>query len=359
MSTTNRAIIKAYLHDDAQPQATGRAPKSLSENRQQRGGQAHFAPKTPQNEPVPDGSGIGSKTEPARAQAARVGAGEAAPPGPAANSGAIKTAPGRSVGASDSFGGEKRPLSSYIPRPQAGHSLRVDEAAPDQAFRAGTTVASFQWPEVCRALMQQCGPQLDQVARLLWARAGAGHSLLGVFGMFRGSGATTSALCLASRAASRGRRLVLGDGNFRNPSIAALLDAVPTAGWEEVLRHAAPVPEAVIHATVDQLDVLALGPKPAADPKPLVSGLQAAVTAGILRHAYELAIMDLGTFFDPESQPTLLELVANMGIDAAIAVAGPEPADRRDLATIAEQLDRSECELLGVIENRVVKPRAA
>jgi len=35
--------------------------KSLSQNRLRRGGQAHFAPKTPQNEPVPDGSGIGSK----------------------------------------------------------------------------------------------------------------------------------------------------------------------------------------------------------------------------------------------------------------------------------------------------------
>jgi hypothetical protein len=34
---------------------------SLSQNRPPRGGQAHFAPKTPQNEPVPDGSGISSK----------------------------------------------------------------------------------------------------------------------------------------------------------------------------------------------------------------------------------------------------------------------------------------------------------
>jgi Mrp family chromosome partitioning ATPase len=276
-----------------------------------------------------------------------------------ATTSANKTTPSRPASTGDNFGGEKRPLSSYIPRPQSGHSLRVDEAESAPAFRAGTTVASFQWPEICRTLMQQCGPQLDEVARLLWTRASAGHSLIGVFGMFRSSGATTTALCLASRAASRGRRLVLGEGDFRNPSIAKLLDAVPTAGWEEVLKHTAPVPDAVIHATGDQLDVLALGSKPVADAKPLVSGLQAAVTAGILRHAYELTIMDLGTFFDPESQPTLLELVANMGIDAAIAVAGPEPADHRDLATITEQFGRCECELLGVIENRVLKKRAA
>jgi hypothetical protein len=35
--------------------------KSLSENRPRRRGQAHFAPQTPQNEPVPGGPGIGSK----------------------------------------------------------------------------------------------------------------------------------------------------------------------------------------------------------------------------------------------------------------------------------------------------------
>jgi hypothetical protein len=35
--------------------------ESLSQNLARRRGQAHFAPKTPQNEPVPDGFGIGSE----------------------------------------------------------------------------------------------------------------------------------------------------------------------------------------------------------------------------------------------------------------------------------------------------------
>jgi len=38
--------------------------KKLSENLPKRGGQAHFAPKTPQNEPVPGGFPIGSKAQP-------------------------------------------------------------------------------------------------------------------------------------------------------------------------------------------------------------------------------------------------------------------------------------------------------
>ncbi len=42
----------------AEPALLADAAKSLSQNRLQKGGQAHFAPQTPQNEPVPDGSAV-------------------------------------------------------------------------------------------------------------------------------------------------------------------------------------------------------------------------------------------------------------------------------------------------------------
>jgi Mrp family chromosome partitioning ATPase len=251
---------------------------------------------------------------------------------------------------------EKRPLSSFIPQTQP---VEVACEGEQRDFQPGTTIASFQWPSVCRILMQQSSVQLDNVVRLLMARAGGGNSLIGVLGLFPKIGATTTALCLASRAAARGRRVILGDANFRSPRLASLVDAVPTAGWEEVLKHTAPLSDAVIHATNENLDLLALGSRLVKDPQPMVGGLQAAVTAGVLRHAYELAILDVGAFFDPISQPVLLELVSNLGVDAVVAIAGPGPADRRDVATIVEHLDRSGCELLGVIENRVAKPKAA
>ena len=66
----------------------------------------------------------------------------------------------------------------------------------------------------------------------------------------------------------------------------------------------------------------------------------------------ERAITDLGAFFDPESQPIALNLIRNLQIDVVLTVAGPQPADARDLASIAEHLGRSNCELLGTIENR-------
>lgn len=312
MSTTNRAFIKAYRHDTAQPGGTGGSPVIAAEH----------------------------------APAARATAG-------VTNVGTVSRSGDRPQPT-----GEKRPLSSFIPRTQPVEET-AREREQSEAFRPGTKVASFHWPVICRTLLLQCGPQLDQVSRLLLARADAGHSLIGVLGLFPRVGSTTTALCLASRASGRGRRVILGDTNLRSPRVAQWLEAVPTAGWEEVLKHSAPLADAVIHASDDNLDVLALGAKAIKNPQPLVGGLQAAVTAGVLRHAYDLALLDLGAFFDPASQPIVLELISNMGVDAAIAVAGPKPADRRDLATIVEHLDRSGCELLGVIENRVAKPQAA
>jgi Mrp family chromosome partitioning ATPase len=314
MSTTNRAFIKAYRQDTADKSPTaGNAPTKLN----------------------PSGA-------PARNAAV----------------GTVSTATAVGGPARANFDpqrpGGKRPLSSFIARPQAP----VEPAQNDNSnfLEPGTTVASFQWPSICRTLNQQSGRQLDRVADLLRAQASAGHSLIGVMGLFRYVGATTAALCLAGRAARHERRIILADGNFYHPRVASWLDVVPTVGWEEVLKHSAPLVDAVIRATDDNLDILALGRKTARDPQSLAEGLQAAVSAGVLRHAYDMVLVDLGPFFDPASQPIVIELVRNMGIDTVVAVAGPEPADPRDMATITEYLEPIGCQLIGTIENRVAKP---
>ena len=40
-----------------------------------------------------------------------------------------------------------------------------------------------------------------------------------------------------------------------------------------------------------------------------------------------------------------------------VVVAGPNPVDARDLATVEEHLNRIGCELLGIIENRIAPSR--
>jgi Mrp family chromosome partitioning ATPase len=319
MSTTNRAFIKAYRQDSAdESPAGGSAPAIRNQS----------------SAPVRDAAVGAAVTTTTPGSPARPTLG-----------------PQR--------GGPKQPLSSFIgrqPVPARAAGLVPPVPNEDSSFlEPGTTVASFQWPRICRTLNQQSGPQLDRVADQLRAQASAGHSLIGVMGLFPRVGATTAALCLAARAARRVRRIILVDGNFCHPRIASCLESVATVGWEEVLKHSAPLADAVIRATDDNLDILALGPKAAKDAQPLASGLQAAVSAGVLRHAYDMVLVDLGTFFDPISQPVVLELVRNMGIDTVVAVAGPEPADARDMATITEYLEPIGCQLMGTIENRVAK----
>ena len=49
--------------------------------------------------------------------------------------------------------------------------------------------------------------------------------------------------------------------------------------------------------------------------------------------------------------------LARLGIDGVVAVAGPAPAEPSELATLADQLGRTGCELLGTIENRIAASR--
>src|SRR4051812_6503977 len=175
MSSTNRAFIKAYRQDTAdRSPAPGLAPSGM-----------------------------------ARAAATAVGP---AMQTATAVSGATQRRPGQQQA------GPKLPLSSFINQP---HATEPDAENDDSNFlQPGTTVAYFQWPKVCRTLNAQCGEQLDRVVDLLRTQAGAGHTLVGIMGLFPRVGATTTALCLAARAARQARKIVLVDANFCHPRIA-------------------------------------------------------------------------------------------------------------------------------------------
>jgi Mrp family chromosome partitioning ATPase len=321
MTTTNQAFIKAYRHDAAETGQTGPAANTARPE-------------------------LAQANTPAATPAAATGERSALyGPRPASAPLLAATPP------SDAVATPKRPLSAFIGRrPKAS----PDAPAADADFlRPGTMVASFQWPQVCRTLAQQHGSQLAAVADRLLHEANTGRTLIGVLGLRPRVGTTTAALCLAARLARAERRVILVDGNFTNPCLAAWLEAAPTSGWQDVLKHGGPLADAVIRAQDDHLDLLALDARKPANPQKLVGGLQAVVTAGVLRHAYDLVLIDIGAYFDSASQPIVLELVRNMGLDAALAVCGPTPAAPSDTATVANSLSRSGCELLGIIENRV------
>ncbi len=253
----------------------------------------------------------------------------------------------------ETIAGRKRPLSAYIGRQRTERASTVDSRSP--TFRPGTTVASFRWPATCRMLAQRSKTELDAVADLLLSKAEQGKSIIGLVSLFSGCGSTTTLLALAARLAIRKRRILLVDGNFQRPQLAASLDAVPTASWQEVLAGAATLADAVIRADEDCLDLLALGANTSEDPLRLMVGQEIESCASAIRRDYDLALIDLGAFFDVATRPIMLELVRKMGIDAALVVSQPDETDSRDLDTLAEQIGRSGCELLGQIENWVAK----
>jgi len=246
----------------------------------------------------------------------------------------------------------KQPLSTFI----------AERAAPPHSaaavFVPETTVSAFHWPRVCRALWDQYRDQYERVAEILLAQRASQRSLIGVAGVRPGDGCTTSLLCLAMGLAAREASVILVDANFAAPRLAHRLGVEPTTTWQDVLARGVPVAEAVIRAAEDHVDLLPLGGH-TYHADGLAGGLQPAVTAGVLRHAYQIALLDLGPIFDEEAIATTGQLIRNMRIDAAILVTDAHRTDAGELAAAGDMLRENGCELLGAIENRIANTQAA
>jgi Mrp family chromosome partitioning ATPase len=250
----------------------------------------------------------------------------------------------------------KRPLSAFMAdRAEPAHHAAHQAAA---TFTPETTISAFRWPRVCRGLWEQYRHQYDRVADLLLAHCDERRSLVGVAGLRPGDGCTTTLLCLAMGLAAREARVIVVDANFRAPRLAHRLGVEPTTDWQEVLDRGVPVAEAVIRAANDCVDLLPLGDH-TYHAEQLAAGLQPAVTAGVLRHAYDVALVDLGPILDDAAFAVTEPLIRNMRIDAAILVTDAHRGDATDLAMAGELLGQTGCELLGAIENRVAKTQSA
>jgi MinD-like ATPase involved in chromosome partitioning or flagellar assembly len=246
----------------------------------------------------------------------------------------------------------RRPLSEYLAEPRNEPSDEVVNFTPE------TTVSAFRWPRVCHLLWEQYHLQYERVVEQIVAECRGERKLVGVAGLRPGDGCTTTLLCLAMELAARDTRAVLVDAHFAAPRLAHRLGVEPTATWCDVLGQGLPVAEAVIRAAGERLDLLPLD-RSAAKGVELAGGLQAAVTAGVLRHAYEVALMDLGPILDSDTFAASSLLVRNMQIDMAILVVDAEFADPYDVAKAGQLLGEQGCPLLGAIENRVANSQLA
>jgi Mrp family chromosome partitioning ATPase len=244
----------------------------------------------------------------------------------------------------------RRPLSAFIKRSNVEQSL-TEPPQKDTRFQPETTVPAFRWPSLCRAVWQRSAADYQRVAELVRTQSAAGRRLIGVAGLRPGDGCTTTLLCLAAAVAGADRRVILVDANFSSPQLAIQLGVEPTAAWQDVLEHGRSVAQAVIRADRDRVDLLPLGGR-AHDGAQLAAGLQTSVTAGVLRYAYDVVLLDLGAILAPSSFAATVHLLDNMRVDGALLVADRRHTDQSDLAMAADLLNDHGCEPLGVIENR-------
>ena len=369
MTTTNRAFIKVYRHDAAEPAPPARAANG-PEREQPNGVAASI-------EYVAAATALGTHSAGVERSVAGVaGSIDVLPPTarPFVDSTlayTLATPPQRAADTSppgqplaiqpgtrlDPRQSTKRPLSSYIARARAFESIATTDQA--ELLRPGTVVASFRWPAVARALSAQCRAELDSVVDDLLTRADEGERTAGFFSLYPRQGCTSVLAALAARLAVRKRKVLLVDANFANPQLAAQLDVVPTAGWQESLISNTPLADSLIRAADDRLDLLALSQYATNSPVESVSTGLAKNSFQKLLGGYDILLFDLGAFFDPRSKPIGLELVRRMPIDIGLAITGPQSANPRDLASLDDSIRECGGKFIGTIENRTAGGRAA
>ena len=246
---------------------------------------------------------------------------------------------------------DKQPLASFV-------SSRTE---PTDRFRAGTTVAKFRMPPVCRKLIDQHLTEIQPAVEAILASADEGRSLVGIGSCSPQTGCTTLLLCLAQQLASYRRSVVMVDGRFAKPALATWLRIEPDTTWYEVLHHGAPITEALVRSESDGLTVLpyCAGPAtslPTSGGTTCPIGLQASSTAGAVRYAYDVALLDLGPLAAPEHGRVARELVDAMRLDAVCLVCDPTRDSDVDRQKAIQLLSQANCKTLGIIENFAPTP---
>jgi Mrp family chromosome partitioning ATPase len=253
-----------------------------------------------------------------------------------------------SIGHEWPVAGKKQPLSSFT-MPVNG------VAVPDQS-EPGGSVRAFCWPAICHRLRNRFAIEFDHAVDIILQVVEQGCSLVAVAGSRPRVGTSTNVLCLAQCLAQRGRSVALVDADFANPSLDTLLQQSPQATWQNALTGKLPVSEAMVQSTSEGIALLPSARGFTTFDRTV--GLQAAVTAGVVRFGYDVALFDFGSLFEPQPESPRGQisgwaelLIPAMRLDAALIVVDPAQEWHEEAQTAAAFLQSSNCRLLGVIEN--------
>jgi len=258
------------------------------------------------------------------------------------------------AGASSNPTSTRRPLSELV------------AAEPDrqETFQAALEVDRYRWPAVCERLADPQTRVLDTVVEGVREAVEGGHAMIGFLGAEPRSGCTTILLSVARRLAASGSRIAMVDADFATAALencgepaldlASQLGLEVTVSWEDVLAGRVPLAEGVIASTAEPIAVLPLKRRPHSAEELLqviqTHGIQASVTAGVLREHYDVVLVDLGCVAEPVQVSTVRAIVQHCRLDVTLIVAR-EPVASSDFPSSRVLTSTAKTVCLGVVEN--------
>jgi Mrp family chromosome partitioning ATPase len=256
---------------------------------------------------------------------------------------------------------ESVPDEATEPAPQVETSPTVEAATPvadvqaddspdfeqvssddESGFAPAWEVDRFCWPEDVDQLFETQADYFDYAGKKLLAASREGLKTLAITAACSGEGATTMAMSLSRAAANAGAKVVLLDGNFRNPELGDRLGVDFSCGWQVVAAGETPLSEAAIAGLEENITLL---PSATGEAAAGIQSLGDGRVAPLLRQALgecDLLIIDAG-------QEDLGDIAR--AIDGAIVVRDVRTTFEQQTLNIATLLKEQGVKAVGVAEN--------
>ena len=174
----------------------------------------------------------------------------------------------------------------------------------------------------------------------------AGHSFV-VTSSVPGEGKTTTTINLALAMSDAGSKVLLIDGDLRNPSVASTMGLDGSFGLTTLLLGQADPEDVVQRWRETTLHVLPAGPVPP-NPSELLGSEPMEILFGKLSHDYDFILVD-----SPPVVPVIDAVLINKLTHGLIMVVGAERTKKRDLASAVQSLETVDAPVAGFALNMV------
>ncbi len=189
-----------------------------------------------------------------------------------------------------------------------GAFIPVDVAAWD--------VEKFVWPAIVDQFLDVGEQAISRLANFSIDILDGSHHRLAVTSVSRGAGASTIASAIARWSAKMKKRVLLVDGNIKNPSLGASIGLAPNISWINVVRESLNPAEAIIRSKATGVCVMPMGGTSDRQSLPPMLLDQLGDLLNGIQHSFDLIVVDAG---EARYLPTELSSSANM-VDAAMIV---------------------------------------